>query len=389
MKRLLLITLLIGSWLLLSSIASFASSGSTYTIITGNELFSGGGTTSNSGTYGQVDAIGLIGGYVSGNTYTNGSGLWTLTTGSVTAGGDDTTPPNNVDDLTPSKNFSTEELIFIWTAPTDNVTELANMRYNVYRSTTRDFSVSENIAANLAATQVTVTFSAGASSNYFMVKAVDEVGNESASSDVGIIMALPVSPNPSGTASEYNLSLPYKSTYQTSRDFARDFSEDGSAFTIIQRHNYSGQTLVSYIRDSEFGWDDNNTFDLLPTENLSIFVTQGKVTFNIIGVHDSSIEFTISPNASGTASEYRLPVPLNGIYRSAYDFALDVSSAGDIFTIVQRKNYANQTLVSYIRDSEFGWDANNFFTILPGESIRIFVTQGKLSDWKPKVVNPE
>ena len=72
----------------LSAAFGFASSGSSYTIVTGNELLSGGGVSSSATTYSQDDSFGLIGSYATGNTYANASGLWSVLgnqpTGSVT-----------------------------------------------------------------------------------------------------------------------------------------------------------------------------------------------------------------------------------------------------------------------------------------------------------------
>ena len=297
----------------------------------------------------------------------------------------ESTAPANISDVKLSK--SNGNLVASWTAPADNQTVSYNLRYNVYRSSVANFSTSENVISDLVGNSTTVTMSAGSTLNYFMVKAIDEAGNRSASSNLGVSMILEMQASANRTM-EYRFSLPSNVSYLTVSGLAGDVNT--SNIKRISVLNYSTQIVDSYAYSSDLGggWKSSNgDFAIVPSQSYAFTLEKSinLVTFNVVGgLSSSATTLSVQPSAN-RVMEYQFSMPYNSVYQTVSDIAAEMDT--NIVSEIGVKDYATQTVQTYSYVSGTGWVASHTnFTIKPGVGYYITLKAGVGAlNWKPRL----
>ncbi|MFC1595827.1 hypothetical protein ACFL4D_00900 [Candidatus Margulisiibacteriota bacterium] len=391
-SRFILLASLIIGCIIFGPLTSLAATGGSYEIITGNQLLCGTGGYSTwnnqaaTGNYISIDTLGALAASLnatgSGVT-TNGSGLiaWLF----------DLNTPNQVTTITPSKNYSTNALMFMWSVPTDDYLSSDHMKFNIYRATSSNFSDAQIVGLMVSTSDAQngypVSLQSGTSLNFFMIKTVDGDGHQFPTSNVGMAISIFATPNTT-LADEMRIDIPYNSCYTTALDFVNDFDSTASNLQRIEYWNYDSQSYHSMVRLGQgFGWFSPNNFVLTANNTFSVVVQDGPVTFNVVGVNDKTVAFTVA--AHGTEDEYRMSLPYNSVYTNLSDLttALNGGSTSVNVSRIASRGFSTQTTV---KDRQFipGLEWQGDTTITPGEEyfIKVTASGGGLTSWKPELV---
>jgi len=278
----------------------------------------------------------------------------------------DNIPPNAIADLALTKNGSS--IVLSWTAPTDDISFSNELRYEIFRSITSDFSTSENVVSNFSGTQTTVTMAAGTTLNYYMVKAKDLDGNLAASSNYGYSILIPIKKQ-DGLGDLYWFSLPYNSNYVRASQITDEYSPSGETIQWIAKLDYATQSYTR--REYLAGWSGDD-FDLEPGIGYQVNVQSGDVTLNIVGTYLTTVTHNIVPNAS-SSDLYWLSLPYLTNYRKASDLTSALSPNGETIKWIAKFDYATQKFIR--RHYQLGWTIDDF-DIVPGEAYQINVQEG-------------
>ncbi|MFC1596015.1 Ig-like domain-containing protein, partial [Candidatus Margulisiibacteriota bacterium] len=294
----------------------------------------------------------------------------------------DIVPPNAVTDITPSQNGST--LVLIWSAPTDNTTATTDMRYNIYRSTTINFSSSANIVSLTNNTTVSVTNDAASSLNYYMIKAVDEAGNESPTSQVVFRLDKSMSYNNSPTSNINWISVPYNSPYTTARELADAINGGPAPGTVTKVHSFTnGQESLNLTYF--FGSWVGDNFALTPGVAYAVIINAA-TDFTVVGMHDDTVNVSRTYNNSPTSNINWISLPYNAPYTTAQE-VVNAINGGAAPGTVTKIHYFDNAQESRNLTYFFGsWIGDNF-EVEPGTGYAVILNGD--TTWKPSVLNPQ
>lgn len=294
----------------------------------------------------------------------------------------DTVPPNNVTQIAVTQIGSA--LVASWISPTDDVTITANMRFNIYRSTTPNFSVSTNIISLTSNTSAVFTNDASVSLNYFLIKAVDEAGNESATSNVLFRIAKSFTYN-SNSANIHVLSLPYVSPYQSASDLATMINGGLTpelVSTVIRYKVGQPSEYWAYFQSAS-AWAGTN-FRITPGEAYGISL-KNNCSFVLVGLSDQSVTLSFSFSLT-RSNNYGLSIPYNSPIKTASDLVNEINRGPVPGTVTSVQYYGDDQfwhMWSYF--GFFGWAGENF-AVRPGEAYTIIISGNTV--WKPVVIVP-
>ncbi len=228
------------------------------------------------------------------------------------------------------KNIS--DVILTWNTVTDDT--LGNEDtidcYIVYRNTSPSFvpDVLDSIGActHPDTTYTDIDAMNGPQSYYYLVKSVDNVGNESKKSNMGYVLHKPVNENPDAT--DKNLvSLAYTSEYSTISDLADDLSPNGDP--IIKITNLRDDQLYeswSYSSIPPKRWTGTD-FAIIPGRAYEMVTV--KDTF-IVLVGCNEVDGLVSLNENpGAADKNWVSIPYNAAYSFVSDITDEYSPVGN------------------------------------------------------------
>ena len=296
--------------------------------------------------------------------------------------GRDLIAPNPVTVIIPSQNG--RELVLTVVAPTDNMTPTRGIRFNVYRSSTANFSTSVNIIRLTPSLNFTATSDWTTTLNFFVIKAVDGVGNESVTSQVafrkdhyftGVI----------ATDNIFWVSLPFIPGYQTAQDMAQFVNNAAVPGSATKLRRYANNQITTELSYTLGAWTNN--YNLAAGEAYGIIIP-GTATadFSLVGVHDPNFSFNLPYNALAANINW-ISIPFNAPYQTANDVAQAINNAGPgIITSIESYSTDQVTRLtwSYFALADV-WAGNNF-PIEPGKGYSIVVS-GNIT-WKPSVIMP-
>jgi len=294
----------------------------------------------------------------------------------------DTIPPGRITDITPSQNGST--LILMWESSTDNVTATSDMRFNIYRSTTINFSTSVNIVSVTTNRVISVTNDTSASLNFYLIKAVDEAGNESVTSAVVFRLDKFLVYNASPTSNINWISVPYNSPYATAREIVDHINGGSTPGTVTKIHQFTNSQESENLQYFFGSWVGDN-FTVTPGMSYAVIVN-ADTNFTLIGMHDETVTVSRAYNAAPTSNINWISIPYNSSYTTAQDVVNAINGGATPGTVTKIHWFTNAQESRNLQYFFGSWVGDDF-EIIPGQGYAVIINGN--TEWKPEVMYPE
>jgi len=278
----------------------------------------------------------------------------------------DTVPPSSPHIAEAEKSGSNAELTWN-TVATDTLGNPEAMDcYFVYRNTVPSFipSASDSIGAvvhpDTAYTDAGVLDST--ESYYYLVKAIDGVGQMSEKSNMGYVFHKFLNENTGATSDRNWVALPYVSEYDSVANITVDLSPSGNPITKITMLAPETQDYYSWIYHPVLGWYGNHPV----TPNFPIVSGQA---YEMIAAVDDTVIFVgynepggvivLHENPGATSDRNWISMPYNASYGSVSDITGELSPSGDPVSKITMLDEGSQSYYSWIYHPVLGWYGNH------------------------------
>lgn len=286
----------------------------------------------------------------------------------------DSLAPDAITDLRARKSGS--DIVLDWSAVLDNPIPGGSgvAMYKIYRGTTPDFTPGpSNLIGTVPSAMLTYTDTGAADPSdtndyYYIVRAIDNQGNEAANSNMAYKMISAY--NLSG-ANTFWISIPYFNDFTDAQSVA-DYLNNGlnpntgGTVTGVSRFNPTTQLWESLVWSDVLGiWQGN--FTVVQGEGLKISTT-ATTSVPIVGAFDPSYIFNWS------AGDQFISIPYSATYADAQAIADGINSGGDPMSgcsMITRWNSSSGVYETFTWSPFLGeWTGTNF-SFIPGEAYMI------------------
>jgi len=263
--------------------------------------------------------------------------------------------------------------------------------YVVYRSTSPSFVPSNSDSVGVVMHPETVYVDTAildsSESHYYLVKAVDEVGNKSKKSNMSYVFYRFINEN-TGAQSDRNwVGLPFTSEYDSVRDITDDLSPTGNPISKITMLDQETQDYYSWIYHPVIGWYGSGVpgnFPIIPGRAYEmVAVVDDTVIF--VGCNDPDGLVDLNENPGSTGDRNWVAIPYNVVYSAVSAITDELSPNGDPVTKISMIDEETQMYYSWIHHPALGWYGNHpttqDFPIEPGHGYEFVAV--KDTSWNP------
>ena len=237
---------------------------------------------------------------------------------------------------------------------------------------------------------MSVANDASVSLNFYMIKAVDEAGNESVTSSVVFRNDFNFSHN-TISANIHRIAIPYRSPYTKASDIVNLINGGATPGTVTSIERFSPtqvSQLWSYFAGAGIWTGTYGDYNLNAGESYSL-VTSGNSAFTLVGMHDTAVTISRTYNAASSNIQW-ISLPYNSPITKASDLVNAINGGTTPGTVTSLEWYGLDQAVhlwSYFAGAGIWTSTYGDFTVRPGEAYAITISGD--TNWKPSVLWPQ